>query len=209
MVVLPVEGGFHPGHAALVEDPDVERVGIEHLNRLADGTGVVVSHLRGDPERVREILAATDDVLSSDVTAVEDGVHVFVHFEASGLADDLLRMTQAYELVIDTPMEATPDGGVRVTLIGEEEQFREAVENAPEGIRIELEQITDYPPDADDPLLTDRQREILNVAVREGYYDVPRRASRDDLAETLGLSGGTVSEHLQKIEATVLADHVD
>lgn len=209
LVLLPVDDGFHPGHTALVEDPDVRRVGVDHLNRLADGTGVQVLHLRGDEERVAEILGSTEDVLSFDVTSVEDGMHVYVHFEASGMTDDLLRMTQEYELVVDMPLEAAPNGGIRVTLIGEEEQFREAIEDVPEGIRLELEQITDYRPDADDSLLTDRQREILAVAVHEGYYDVPRRASRDDLAETLDLSGGTVSEHLRKIEATVLANYID
>lgn len=209
MVILPVDGGFHPGHAALVEDPDVHRVAVEHLNRLADGTGVALFRLRGDEERAAQIFAETEDVLSFDVTSVDGGMYVYLHFEASGLTDDLLQMTQEYELVIDTPLEAADNGGVRVTLIGEEEQFREAVEGAPEGIRLELEQITDYRPDAEDPLLTDRQREILAVAVDQGYYDVPRRASRDDLAETLDLSGSTVSEHLRKIETKVLADYVN
>lgn len=208
LVIQPVDGEFHPAHTALVEEPEVTRVAIDHLNQLADGTGVTLFHMRGSRERIEEVLGDTGDVESFEVTAVEDGYHVYVHFEPEGLAADLLEMTRQHELVLDMPIEALPEGGHRLSVIGDEEAFREAVADAPDGIRVELERIADYQPDAEESLLTDRQREILETAVSEGYYDVPRRASRDDLAETLDLSGGTVSEHLRKIEATVLREHV-
>lgn len=52
-------------------------------------------------------------------------------------------------------------------------------------------------------LLTDRQREVRAVAEKLGYYDTPRRATHEDVADRIGLSIGTVTEHLQKIEASV------
>jgi len=41
----------------------------------------------------------------------------------------------------------------------------------------------------------------LDVALDCGYYEVPRQATHRDIAEQLGVSPPTVSEHLQKIEA--------
>ncbi|MFB9806579.1 helix-turn-helix domain-containing protein [Haladaptatus pallidirubidus] len=52
-------------------------------------------------------------------------------------------------------------------------------------------------------LLTDRQREVMDVALDLGYYDVPRQATHRDIADRMGLSVGTVGEHLQKIESRV------
>ena len=54
--------------------------------------------------------------------------------------------------------------------------------------------------------LTDRQREILAAAVEVGYYEVPRQASHEDIADHLGIAPATVGEHLRKIESTVLKE---
>mgnify|MGYP006306780221 CR=1 FL=1 len=56
-------------------------------------------------------------------------------------------------------------------------------------------------------LLTDRQREVLDVALELGYYAVPRQATHGDIAERLALSVGTVGEHLQKIDSRVF-EHI-
>jgi predicted DNA binding protein len=44
---------------------------------------------------------------------------------------------------------------------------------------------------------------VLDVALDLGYYEVPRRATHRDVAEQMDLSVGTVTEHLQKVEARV------
>lgn len=49
---------------------------------------------------------------------------------------------------------------------------------------------------------------ILVTAIREGYYEDPRRASQADVAEALGIAPGTVSEHLRRVEATVFSEYV-
>lgn len=51
--------------------------------------------------------------------------------------------------------------------------------------------------------LTPRQREILRVAVREGYYAVPRRVTLSELASSLSIAKSTLSASLQRIEATI------
>ncbi|WP_435117145.1 bacterio-opsin activator domain-containing protein [Halolamina sp. C58] len=53
--------------------------------------------------------------------------------------------------------------------------------------------------------LTDRQREVLEVAFEAGYYDWPRQVSGEALAERLGISQPTLSEHLTAAERKLLS----
>lgn len=46
--------------------------------------------------------------------------------------------------------------------------------------------------------LTDRQFAVLATAVEKGYFEVPRRATLDDVAAEFGLEKSTVSEHLRR-----------
>lgn len=47
-------------------------------------------------------------------------------------------------------------------------------------------------------VLSTKQREALELAVREGYFDVPRRVSLDELADDVGLSHQAYSERLRR-----------
>lgn len=49
--------------------------------------------------------------------------------------------------------------------------------------------------------LTPRQREVFRLACDRDYYGWPRRVSAADLAGELGVSRGTVAEHLRKAES--------
>ncbi|MFD1632139.1 helix-turn-helix domain-containing protein (plasmid) [Haloplanus ruber] len=59
--------------------------------------------------------------------------------------------------------------------------------------------------DADLPTLSDRQREMFELARERGYYEWPRNVSAADLAEEVGVAKATVLEHLRKAEAKLLA----
>nr|WP_049918773.1 helix-turn-helix domain-containing protein [Haloferax larsenii] len=59
-------------------------------------------------------------------------------------------------------------------------------------------------PDVNVELLSDRQREVFELARERGYYAIPREASGSDLADELGISKTTLHEHLRKVEAKLL-----
>jgi hypothetical protein len=52
--------------------------------------------------------------------------------------------------------------------------------------------------------LTDRQREVLETAHRMGYFDHPREANAGDVADELGISRSTFSEHLAAAQSKLL-----
>ncbi len=57
-----------------------------------------------------------------------------------------------------------------------------------------------------DTKLTDAHRETLEVALTEGYFNVPRRINLVELAESMDISDSAVSQRLRRGVATVLDD---
>ena len=95
-------------------------------------------------------------------------------------------------------------------MIGEDKKIREAIMEVPDDIQITLKGIGEYHPDIRrlSSLLTDRQQELLELAINEGYYEIPRRVTLRDLADRADISAGTVGEHLRKIEIKVILELV-
>jgi predicted DNA binding protein len=56
--------------------------------------------------------------------------------------------------------------------------------------------------------LTARQREVIQTAFDLGYYEVPRAASTETVADELGLDSSTVAEHLQRAERNLLSEQL-
>lgn len=53
--------------------------------------------------------------------------------------------------------------------------------------------------------LTEKQQELLAVAYEEGYFDVPRRISQNELAERLDISKSAVSQRMRRAIAELCA----
>lgn len=56
--------------------------------------------------------------------------------------------------------------------------------------------------------LTDRQYEALRTAHELGYFDVPRRASLDEIADELDVSASSASERLRRAQAQLIEETV-
>lgn len=208
LVLRPGGTGFNPADRAIVEADGVERVAIHHLNQLDDGTIVLLYQFRGDPDLAKSILEESTEVLAHSLSREGNDLHAYVHFEPNDTVATIFRLPQEHSLVVDTPIECLPDGAIRVSVLGEQETFTEALAVAPDVVDIELETIREYSPE-DRQLystLTARQQEILRTAIAVGYYDVPRTATYEDIAAELDLAPVTVGEHLRKIESRVLRE---
>ena len=63
---------------------------------------------------------------------------------------------------------------------------------------------------ADAPrLLTHRQREVFDLAVRHGYYEKPRRITLTNLATEIGVSKSTLCEMIHLIERHIVEEFAD
>ncbi|WP_408959398.1 helix-turn-helix domain-containing protein [Natrinema sp. 74] len=56
----------------------------------------------------------------------------------------------------------------------------------------------------DRSMLTDRQADVLETAHRMGYFEHPKRANAGDVADELGISGTTLTEHLAAAQTKLL-----
>jgi predicted DNA binding protein len=100
------------------------------------------------------------------------------------------------------------DGRVDWNLItGGEGSLRELVERlVSEGCEVEVKR--SRRPEMHRPL-TDRQEQVLRLALESGYYDQPKRVTIKDLARKLGISPSTYQETLQRAERKVMLSSLD
>jgi predicted DNA binding protein len=178
---------------------------IHQFSILEDGTAVVLRELSGDLDCARSLLEHHDTTLGYSVSGGSQGEGLaYVHAEPPGSIAEVVTLPRRYELILDFPLEGVGEQEIRVTMVSESRSvLQRALADIPDRVNLTIERIGAYPEDMSDvtAVLTDRQQEILDVATDLGYYDVPRQATHEDIAEETGLSPSTVSEHMQKIEA--------
>ncbi|MFB6164331.1 MAG: helix-turn-helix domain-containing protein [Haloarculaceae archaeon] len=167
-----------------VHDAAAERIG-EHF---------------GDPSGVRTLevvdTGGTDHLLRCEWSDPDDGL-----FDA--LADPAVALESAV---------GTADGWRFVLRSG----ARDAIRNfqqfcAANDIPVSLEEVRDVDPAQSRGPLTEKQCEGLQLALEQGYYDSPRRASLEDVATELGITQQALSSRLRRgtrrlIQHTLKAD---
>jgi hypothetical protein len=197
----------HIAYRLFESDPVVEREEIYHLNVLADESVVLLARVSGDVASVTRLLEERPEILGYSLSSGEaHGGLLYVHARPPPEIKQFLTLPRTHEVFFDFPLESTSDGRLRVVMLGETNEILQGtLAEIPAELDATVERIGPYP-EAGETLtsvLTQRQQEVLEVALELGYYDVPRQATHHDIAERLDLSVGTVGEHLQKIEARV------
>ncbi len=177
---------------------------IEYGNLLDDGTAVAIVQFRGDADQVATIVDETPEFISCTVTGGETWL-AYMHYEPDEVETTLLEQIDTEPISIDWPVRETADGQ-QVTFFGEDAALHQLIASIPDEMNLRLERAGEYQPDMADPAaqLTDRQKEIVRAAIAAGYYAIPRRATQQDLAAELGLSQGTIGEHLRRAEAKII-----
>ena len=132
-------------------------------------------------------LELTDDRSLAKYETTDTRLYEFV--EASSLPPE-------FPIVVEDGWYELDFTGTRTAF----DRLREALEHVPRPY--ELQSLVETDETAD--LLTDRQREVLEVALREGYFAVPRECTLEELADGLGIDKSTASGILRRGERRVL-----
>ncbi|QCS41730.1 helix-turn-helix domain-containing protein [Natrinema versiforme] len=168
------------------------------------------------PERVLEAVDRSDDVDAELVARHEDGGRLRFHVRERCVARSVVEFG-----AIPRTVEADGGDGRVVAEVSSRADADELVE------RFETEHPTVTVDDSRDrqrstPLfthhdfkqtvidaLTDRQREVFLTAYMNGYYDWPRKHEATELADELGISPATFSQHLRAVEGQLFSILLD
>ncbi|AQL44538.1 hypothetical protein BV210_10820 [Halorientalis sp. IM1011] len=204
---------FHPALAEARDHPDITLEQMKYINLFEDETGVVLLGGRGDETAAEALLADNDDVIDWELIPSNDenGYYAYIHFTGREPAVGLLKLLDEYRLVLELPLRFTSEGYLRVTVIGTDDNIQQALRNVPDTIDAQATQMGEYNPDDERAIagLTERQREVLEAAVEMGYYEVPRQATYEEIADVCDCTVGTVGEHLNRIESQIIHSAMD
>ncbi|GAA0301432.1 helix-turn-helix domain-containing protein [Halarchaeum salinum] len=155
--------------------------------------------------------AVRDAVEASDVLRAADILHhgddgLLVRFETR--APLLLRALRSARVPLELPFEIT-NGVAHWTLTASRDDLsRLGDELDARGVDYRLDRVSDEAERDPDPL-TDRQRELLALAAKSGYYDQPREITLTELAADADVAKSTLSGILKRAESRVVKRHLD
>ncbi|QSW99964.1 helix-turn-helix domain-containing protein [Haloterrigena alkaliphila] len=207
--ITPQQGNFDPAEE-LLREHGVALQTIQAIDYLADETIVTRREIQGDRE---DIVGALEDpaanILEYSLFDVEGSTVLQMQYEPGELTRRILEIHQRHAVLPDYPMEYTgaKNSTLRISQIGSEAELQSLIAETRAIVDVEIERLGTYDPSDGEHLieLTDRQREVLSVAIEEGYYQEPRAVTYQDIADRLDCSAGTVGQHLRRIESRLMS----
>tara|TARA_B100001559_G_scaffold154332_1_gene129512 strand:+ start:1324 stop:1986 length:663 start_codon:yes stop_codon:yes gene_type:complete len=114
---------------------------------------------------------------------------------------------QIDECWIQTPSTLSDKNGLFLTVHGTTEglkSFRDGIKKQlPDTVKVRITKNLKADWIAT-PQLPERRKQVMDLAVKRGYYKTPRKCTQRELAEELGVRQGTVAEHLQSAEGLII-----
>lgn len=213
-VTVHVADDHAPEFFALLADSDaITEARLVDWSMAAHEQATLLYLVDGDPTTFAERAADTAGIDSVDLSEssagqtyamvvmrpLETPLFAAIH-EASAQAGIVVRKPIVYR-----------DGTMSARVVGDAATLQGALDAAPGGVEVQIDEIGHLRGHAEDPVatLSDRQREAVEVALDLGYYTQPRGATHEAVAAELGCAPPTASAHLQKAEAAIVRAVMD
>ncbi|MFC6951964.1 helix-turn-helix domain-containing protein [Halorubellus litoreus] len=200
---------IHPMHAFVCEHGDYADYRLIHWNYDGPDANTLLFHVRGDREPYAERLADLDRVQSFELAPItDDAFYVYVEESPADVDASLLDVFAEHSVLAVPPVAYHTDRTMSLGVVGDPDVLRAVLDGVPDVIDVTVDQVGDDPP-ADPEVgvdLTTRQRDAVRAAQRMGYYEVPRDAGVDDVADAIDCAPGTAAEHLRRAESRILGD---
>lgn len=182
-------------------------------NLGSSGSPTVLYAIDGAPSRFNRRARAIDAVSSIDIESIdEETFYALATIDPAGvpLLQRLLSILTRSGLVVVTPV-VYRDNQVSAGLVGRSDALQQTVDTFPESVDVDIREVGAVPALRGPRMtvLSDRQRQALEVALDIGYYDRSGEATHEDIAEQLECAPSTASEHLKKAEAKLVKSTID
>ena len=199
-------GNIHPMYGVLTETSFVERATAVQWNYTGDALGIL-HYVVGDAEALEKAIQEIPEVIGYDMERIDDrSCYVYVRDATTDSLQEMFSPLTSGGLIVVPPVEYDPDGTVVFSIFGPDDEIQAAIEGFSVPIDVSIEEVGSLTSTAAtiEATFTNRQREVAETAVRLGYYNIPRRASQEDIAAELDCAPSTIAEHLRKVEARML-----
>ncbi|SDG18676.1 Predicted DNA binding protein, contains HTH domain [Halorubrum xinjiangense] len=198
---------IHPIHRLVDESDAIERDVLLHGSLFDETADTFLFYVEGDIDVYADALRSVDRIREFEITRIdESGYYVFLTQRRDTVDEAMFESLRRTGVVVVPPIDFRPDGVARLTVLGEHGPLRDALVELPNRIESEVLRIGEYDwrQHLFDPGLTDRQFDALAAAVECGYYESPRAASIEEVADRIDAAPSTASEHLRKAESAMM-----
>ncbi|WP_415381325.1 helix-turn-helix domain-containing protein [Halosimplex sp. TS25] len=200
------EGEIHPVYGIVTNAPFVERALALQWNNNGGDLGIL-HYVRGDADAFEAAIADVPEVLDYDLEpATDDAFYVYIRDDTTASVRELFGSLTTGTVVIVPPIVYHEDGSVTISLFGPDDELQAAVTAISDPVEVTVEEVGGLGSAAPavEARLTDRQRAAVDAALDLGYYDVPREAGHEAVADALDCAPSTAAEHLRKAESKLL-----
>ncbi|WP_459192196.1 helix-turn-helix domain-containing protein [Halosimplex sp. J119] len=200
------EGEIHPVYGIVTTAPFVEWALALQWNNAGEDLGIL-HYVRGDADAFEEAIADVPVVRGYDIEPAGEGsFYAYISDDTTASVRELFGSLTTGTVVVVPPIRYNEDGSVTISLFGPDDELQSAIGELPDPIEVAVEEVggLDSAAPAAEAGLTERQREAVVAALDLGYYEVPREASHEVVADALDCAPSTAAEHLRKAESKLL-----
>ncbi|WP_114575755.1 helix-turn-helix domain-containing protein [Saliphagus sp. LR7] len=172
-----------------------------------EGVEYELFYTEADLDAYREAIEGVESVRWYDLTPIDDDAFYVYVCQETRTEDVRWRGAfAALNLLVVPPIVYDANADFSMTVVGSGTDLQAMMEGLPDEIGVTVRTIGEY--DARSaPIggeLTDRQLEALSAGADLGYFEVPREAGVEDVADELGCAPSTAATLLQKGQARVV-----
>lgn len=201
----------NPMRSFIMEHDAMDRAELLNWNLSHADRDYVLFRIVGEMDPYADAVEDAPLILDYELTPLDDAsFYAYIEHEKRDVDADFRTAFAGTSVLVIPPITYTSDGAMCMELVGEADDMNTVMTGMDAAIDVSVEQVGDY----DTPRmrlwssLTERQQSALETAVEVGYYDVPREAGVEAVAEELDCAASTASTHLRNAESRIVRELV-
>lgn len=205
--LTPDEETIHPLFSMLTGREFVSEARMVDWNVADTDHPRLLFAVEGDRNEVQAELGAMANVIDYECIPIDSGrFYLYVKPEPTPVSAKLFEMYRNEDLMIVHPV-VYENHGAYVSILGNPRELQRAVNRFSSGLGVTVERVGGFHSSLETVTsrLSARQREAVEIGFELGYYQHPRRATHEDIADRMNCAPNTVTAHLQKAEAKIIA----
>jgi len=169
-------------------------------------------YVEAELEPYRAAVSEVETIVDCRLTSIDDSsAHVWVCEETRPETRAWRDAFADRQLIVVPPIRFDDAAVMAMTVVGSGSDIQDTLETVPPDVDVAVEEVGTYDRRGGTlaGTLTDRQLAAASTALRLGYYEVPRDATLEDVADALDCAESTASVLLRRAERDVLSRVLD